>query len=182
MSMAESPHLSEPAAFVVMGVSGSGKTVVGEAVAENLGLPFLEGDPLHPKANIDKMSRGTPLTDDDRFPWLDKIGAELAKALAAGGGVVVSCSALKKIYRERLRAATKGRLIFLFLKGSEQVLAPRMAARKGHFLPASLLTSQLATLEDPSGEQDVLVVDISGSSEEVIEDAIGKARAAIRMA
>jgi gluconokinase len=161
-----------------MGVSGSGKTVIGEAVAHALGLPFLEGDALHPRTNIDKMSRGIPLTDDDRFPWLDKIGAELAARLAAGSGIVASCSALKRIYRERLRAAARGRLIFIFLRGSEAVLAPRLEARKGHFMPVSLLKSQLATLEDPSGEPGVLTIDISGTADEVTEATIRQARMA----
>lgn len=181
MSTAVSAHPFEPTAFVVMGVSGSGKTMVGEAIARDLGLPFLEGDSLHPKANIDKMSKGIPLTDDDRFPWLDKIGAEVAAKLAAGGGIVVSCSALKRIYRDRLRAAATGRLIFIFLRGSEAVLAPRMAARKGHFMPASLLKSQLATLEDPSGEPGVLTIEISGTTDEVTTETIRKARATMRV-
>lgn len=155
-------------ACVVMGVSGSGKSLVGQAVAKHLGLPFIEGDTLHPASNIDKMSKGIPLTDDDRFPWLDSIGEKIAAALAAGNGVVVSCSALRKIYRDRLRTSTGHRLTFLFLRGTEEVLAPRMAARTGHFMPASLLKSQLATLEDPSHEEDVITVDVVGSTADVI--------------
>jgi gluconokinase len=174
MSIAPSPHSLEPAAYVVMGVSGSGKSLVGEAVAADLGLVFVEGDALHPKANIEKMSMGIPLTDADRLPWLDKIGQEIATSLAAGEGIVVSCSALKRMYRNRLRGSAQGRLIFIFLKGSEEVLAPRMAARKGHFMPASLLKSQLATLEDPSAEDGVITVDISGTPDEVVAETIRK--------
>ena len=164
-------------AYIVMGVTGSGKSLVGEAVAADLGLVFVEGDALHPKANIEKMSVGIPLTDADRFPWLEKIGAEILASLSAGEGIVISSSALKKIYRDRLRDFAKGRLGFIFLKGSEDVLAPRIAARKGHFMPLSLLQSQLTTLEDPSAEDGVITVDISGTIEEVIAEAIRKVRA-----
>lgn len=164
-------------AYVVMGVSGSGKSMVGAALAEALGLPFLEGDALHPPANVEKMSKGIPLTDADRFPWLDRIGSRVSASLAAGKGIVVSCSALRKIYRDRLRNAATGRLVFVFLRGTEDVLAPRMAARKGHFMPSSLLKSQLATLEDPSTEGGVVTVDIHGSADNVIRDAIRLVRA-----
>lgn len=168
------PHSSQPMAYIVMGVSGSGKSLVGEAVAADLGLVFVEGDALHPKANIEKMSMGIALTDADRFPWLDKIGREIATSLAAGEGIVVSCSALKGIYRDRLRRFAEGRVIFLFLKGSQEVLAPRMALRKGHFMPASLLASQLATLEDPSAESGVITIDIGGTPDTVVAEAIRK--------
>jgi gluconokinase len=177
MSMAASPPASEPAepkplVYVVMGVSGCGKSSVGAAIAKHLGLAFVEGDSLHPAANVEKMSRGEPLTDTDRIPWLDRIGAEIAASLDNGQGLVVSCSALKKIYRDRLRAAARLRLIFVFLKGSEALLTSRMATRTGHFMPVSLLQSQLATLEDPSGEDRVLTVPIDGASAEVIEIAL----------
>lgn len=154
--------------YVVMGVSGCGKTSVGAAVATHLGLAFVEGDALHPAANVEKMSRGIPLEDADRFPWLDRIGAAIRAKLADGHGLVVSYSALKKIYRDRLRGFADRRLTFIFLKGSEQLLAGRMAARKGHFMPASLLSSQFATLEDPSAEDQVVTVDISGTTVDVI--------------
>jgi gluconokinase len=163
-------------AYIVMGVSGSGKSVVGAALADDLGLAFIEGDVLHPRANIEKMSMGIALTDADRFPWLDRIGKELAGALANRHGIVISCSALKKIYRDRLRGFAAGRLVFIFLSGSEAVLAPRMAARTGHFMPASLLKSQLATLEDPSAEDGVLTVDIDATTDRVIADAIRQVR------
>ena len=174
MLMAASQPVSKPMAYVVMGVSGCGKSSVGEAVAKHLGLAFIEGDALHPESNVTKMSQGIPLTDVDRFPWLDRIGVEIGAALNAGNGIVISCSALRKIYRDRLRAFANGQLAFIFLKGSEEVLAGRLAARKGHFMPASLLKSQLATLEDPAGEDGVLTVDISGTSAKVVEIALGK--------
>lgn len=154
--------------YVVMGVSGCGKTSVGAAVATHLGLAFVEGDALHPAANVEKMSRGIPLEDADRFPWLDRIGAVIRAKLADDHGLVISCSALKKSYRGRLRGFADRRLTFIFLKGSEQLLAGRMAARKGHFMPASLLSSQFATLEDPSAEDQVVTVDISGTTVDVI--------------
>jgi gluconokinase len=158
--------------YVVMGVSGCGKTSVGEAIARHLGLDFVEGDALHPGANVDKMSKGIPLDDADRFPWLDRIGGAIATALADNRGLVVSCSSLKKIYRDRLRGFASGRLTFIFLKGSEDLLTGRMAARKGHFMPVSLLQSQLATLEDPSEEDKVITVDITGPTADVIERAL----------
>jgi gluconokinase len=154
-----------PTAVIVMGVSGSGKTSVAMALADLLGLRFVEGDALHPAANVDKMSHGIPLTDDDRMPWLDLIGAEIAAAVSRGEGIVVSCSALKVIYRDRLRREAGGLLYFVYLEGSKALLASRMGARKGHFMPASLLESQLETLEVPTGEPGVVTVDIDDTIE-----------------
>ena len=172
MSSPQPSRPSQPIAYVVMGVSGSGKSLVGAALANHLDVKFLEGDSLHPAANIEKMSHGIPLTDADRFPWLDRVGDSIRASLAAGTGLVVSCSALKKIYRDRLRGFADGRLMFIYLHGTEAVLAPRMAARTGHFMPASLLKSQLATLENPSTEAGVLTIDISGSTADVIASTI----------
>lgn len=155
-------------AICVMGVSGSGKTSVGERLAEVYGVRFIEGDSLHSAANVEKMARGTPLDDEDRWPWLDAIGAEIYRTLAAGNGLVVSCSALKRIYRERLRTAAGGKLIFVYLDGSKELLSQRMGARTGHFMPASLLESQLQTLEVPTGEPGVVTVGIDGSVEEIV--------------
>jgi gluconokinase len=149
-----------PHAIIVMGVSGSGKSSIGEKLAEVLGLRFVEGDQLHPRSNVEKMSKGIPLTDADRMPWLDLIGETIDSALASGEGIVVSCSALKRIYRDRLRAAAGGNLFFVYLDGSRDLLMSRMGERKGHFMPASLLDSQLATLEVPTGEPGVVTVDI----------------------
>jgi gluconokinase len=172
MSMAAFRPRSEPPLIVVMGVSGSGKTSVGKRLAARLGLPFVEGDRFHPPGNIEKMSSGVPLDDDDRWPWLDLIGAELARARAAGDGLIVSCSALKKSYRDRLRRATGGPLQFVFLGASREVLRERLADRRDHFMPASLLDSQLATLEDPRGEADVIAVDIDATVDEIVEEAL----------
>ena len=141
---------------VLMGVSGSGKTTVGQALAAELGWRFLEADALHPQANVAKMASGVPLTDDDRWPWYERIAAELRRYRAGGTHVVVACSALKQAYRDRL--AQDGDIRFVYLKGNAATIEPRLAARKGHFMPASLLASQFATLEEPS---DAIVVDIA---------------------
>ncbi len=163
---------SIPPAICVMGVSGSGKTSIGEELAARLGRPFLEGDQLHPPANIGKMSKGIPLADADRWPWLDAIGAEVTRCLDAGEGIVLSCSALKRAYRDRLRAATQGRLAFVYLHGARELLEERMGARTGHFMPASLLDSQLQTLEAPDGEPGVVTVDIGGTVGEIADRAL----------
>lgn len=156
--------------IIVMGVSGSGKTSVGVAIAEALKLPFLEGDTLHPEHNVEKMSSGIPLTDDDRWPWLDKIGIELAKA---ENGLVVSCSALKKSYRERLREKAGGPLAFIFLDGEVEVLRSHMGKRTGHFMPVSMLDSQLSTLESPVGEDLVFRQDVSRSIDAIVGASVG---------
>ncbi len=152
---------------VVMGVSGSGKTSVGAALADRLQLPFVEGDSLHPQSNVARMAAGIPLSDADRWPWLDQIGDRLAQA---PGGVVISCSALKKAYRERLRAAAAP-LYFIFLDGAFDVLSTRMASRKGHFMPVSLLESQLATLETPVGEPLVHRIDAALPVERIVAES-----------
>jgi carbohydrate kinase (thermoresistant glucokinase family) len=145
-----------------MGVSGSGKTTVGAALADALGLRFVDGDALHPAANVAKMAAGIPLDDADRAPWLDAIGAVLAT-----GPVVVACSALKRAYRDRLRAAAP-ELQLVFLDGSRELLASRMAARPGHFMPASLLDSQLATLERPDPDEYPVTVDVVAPVPEIV--------------
>ena len=134
---------------VVMGVSGCGKTTVGIALAERLGARFVEGDRLHPEANVAKMRAGIPLDDADRWPWLDAV----ASALANGGPTVASCSALKRDYRDRLRTRSGVPLHFVHLAGDRASLVQRMAERPGHYMPVSLLDSQLATLEPPSAEE-----------------------------
>ena len=159
-------------AVVVMGVSGAGKTSVAQDLAARLGWTFVEGDKLHPQANIEKMAHGTPLNDDDRWPWLDLIGAELSASTSRGESIVATCSSLKVSYRERLCTAAGGTLYFVFLKGSEELLSVRMGERQGHFMPTSLLQSQLATLESPEGEPDVVTVDIDASIDVIVDRAI----------
>lgn len=141
---------------VMMGVSGSGKSSVGAALAEYMGWPFEEGDDLHPAANRAKMSAGIPLTDEDRGPWLDRIADWMHGRFGAGG--VVSCSALKRAYRDRLRQADPDVRFVLVDPGREE-LERRLGARKGHFMPASLLDSQLVTLERPDADEKALVLD-----------------------
>jgi len=138
-----------------MGVSGSGKTTVGRALAQELGWRFNDADDLHPKANVAKMARGEPLTDDDRWPWFDRIVAEMRRLNATGESAVIACSALKASYRKRLAAGGDVRIVYL--KGDAATIEPRLARRSGHFMPASLLPSQFATLEEPA---DAIVVDI----------------------
>lgn len=152
---------------IVMGVSGCGKTSVGEGLAEALERPFIEGDSLHPQQNIEKMAAGTPLTDDDRWPWLDRIGAALSETDMA----IATCSALKAAYRDRLRQAVAGDLGFVFLTGSYAVLSERMLHREGHFMPPKLLDSQLATLEPPTGEPLVLTLDVDAPVASLVERA-----------
>ncbi|QLF69434.1 gluconokinase [Peteryoungia desertarenae] len=164
---------SSPKAIIVMGVSGCGKSSVGEALASALSLPFIEGDILHPAANVDKMAKGIPLTDDDRWPWLSLIGEKMAEALQQGEGIVVSCSALKAIYRDHLRTATGNHLTFVYLHGSKALLSQRMGARTGHFMPPTLLDSQLATLEIPTGEPGVVTVSIDQPVESIVAEALG---------
>ena len=147
---------------VVMGVSGTGKSTVGAALAEALGLPFVEGDDLHPSANRTKMAAGIPLTDADRAPWLDAIAAELHTP------VVVACSALKRAYRDRLREAAPD-LALVYLHGTPELLAARMEGREGHFMPTSLLRSQLDTLEAPDGDENPIGVDVALRPDEIVD-------------
>lgn len=154
---------------VVMGVSGAGKSTVGERIAATLGLSFRDADDFHPPANIEKMSRGEALNDTDRAPWLDAIGAHLAAH--AGKGCVVTCSALKRAYRDRLRAAAPATR-FLFLSGDPALIAARQAARAGHFMPPSLVASQFATLEAPGPEEGAIALDVAAPPETLVARAI----------
>lgn len=142
-----------------MGVSGCGKSSLGAAVAETLALPLIEGDDFHPPANVEKMSAGIPLTDADRVGWLDTLGAQLA---AHAQGAVLTCSALKRAYRDRLRAAVPD-LRFIFMALTPEEAQRRVAARTEHMFPASLVANQFATLESPEGEAGVLAVDATAS-------------------
>nr|WP_272214016.1 gluconokinase [Marinicella sp. W31]MDC2875496.1 gluconokinase [Marinicella sp. W31] len=144
--------------IVVMGVSGCGKSSAGRALAEQLGARFVEGDSLHPETNVEKMRTGIPLDDEDRKPWLEVVGRTLAEA-PRNEDVVVACSALKKSYRDLLRCLAGPELRLIHLKGERAVLAARMENRPGHYMPASLLDSQLSTLEATDGEGDVLTLD-----------------------
>ncbi|MEE2855048.1 MAG: gluconokinase [Actinomycetota bacterium] len=163
--------MSEPAPVVVMGVSGSGKSTVGAALARRLRVPFVDADTLHPPANIAKMTAGEPLDDDDRYPWLERVGDWLA---AHRDGGVASCSALKRAYRDQLRAHCPG-VTFLHLSGSAELIGGRLAARTAHFMPAALLRSQLDTLEPLGPDEAGMILDI-GPDVDAIVDIVVKRR------
>jgi len=154
--------------LLVMGVSGSGKSTIGRLLATALVLPFADADAFHPPANVAKMAAGTSLTDADRWPWLDALGAWLV-AQSAGG--VIACSALKRAYRDRLRAAVPG-LRILHLQGAPATITERQAARVNHFMPPSLMASQFATLEPPDADEAALTLDIMAAPEALITDAV----------
>lgn len=155
---------------VVMGVCGCGKTTIGRKLAERLDAAFIEGDELHPVSNTDKMAAGIPLDDQDREPWLDAIAAQAAGLLSGAPCVVVSCSALKRSYRDRLRTADRN-LKLVHLTGSKSLLQTRMSERRGHFMPAGLLDSQLATLQVPEADETAIRLDISEPPDAIVERA-----------
>lgn len=156
--------------YVVMGVSGCGKSHIGAAFAAAIGGNFIDGDDLHPKANIAKMSRGEPLSDTDRAPWLDQVGRSLAP------DTVIASSALKRSYRDRIRLCATAPVVFLFLKGERDLLLDRMSNRPGHFMPPSLLDSQLATLEPPMADELHVVADIKDTPEHIVERLVAGAK------
>lgn len=163
--------MSQSAPVVVMGVSGSGKSTVGAALAARLGVPFVDADALHPPANVAKMTAGQPLDDDDRYPWLEKVGEWLADHR---DGAVASCSALKRKYRDQLRAHCPD-VEFVHLSGSAELIGGRLAARTGHFMPAALLRSQLDTLEPLGPDEAGITVD-AGCDLEAIVDTVVRSR------
>ncbi len=174
MSTAASPRVCDvriPLPLVVMGVSGSGKSTIAAQVALRLDLPYVDGDDLHPQANVEKMHAGSPLTDEDRWPWLDRVADVLTATTEAKGGVVLACSALRRTYRDRLRAGTGDAVRFAFLDVSFDVIEARLAKRVNHFMPRQLLESQFRTLERPgSDETDVLTIPSDRSADEIVQD------------
>ncbi len=157
--------------IVVMGVSAAGKTSVGRAIAERLGLEFRDADDLHPAENVTKMAAGTPLTDADRWPWLDRVGERLAEGAASGDGVVMACSALRRTYREALRHAAPS-TVFVHLTASREVLEARISGRNNHFMPSTLLDSQLATLEPLGADESGIVVDVAPPIERIADEVM----------
>jgi len=153
--------------LVIMGVSGCGKSSVGAGLAARLGLIYRDGDDLHPAENVAKMRAGVPLTDDDRWPWLDRVG----QVLQAEAPVIVGCSALKRAYRDRIRTAVGGPVSFVHLAGSQEVIAARMALRQGHYMPLSLLDSQFAALEVP-GVEEAIAVSIDQPLDAIVGDIL----------
>src|SRR6185295_5718435 len=154
-----------------MGVCGSGKSTVGAALAQRLHAAFLEGDAFHPPANVARMAAGVALTDDDRRDWLRALSDELGAAARAGRAVVLSCSALKRSYRDTLRAQASD-LALVYLRGTPQLLAQRMAGRQGHYMPPSLLASQLATLEPPQDDEHALTLDVAHDPQQLVHETL----------
>jgi gluconokinase len=156
-----------------MGVSGSGKSTVAKALGERLGWRFEDGDGFHPRSNVEKMAAGHPLTDEDRWPWLNAIADEIGRVCKADQHVIIACSALKHAYRDVLLRRRKD-VRFVFLKGTQELIAARLARRKGHFMPPELLTSQFRTLEPPTPGEQVITVDIEASVETIVDDIVGQ--------
>ena len=163
--------IGKPVILIVMGVSGSGKTTIGELLAKRLDCAFREGDSLHPASNVAKMSAGNPLTDEDRIPWLTIIAGVIDQWRAAGQSGVLTCSALKRKYRDLLDGG-RPEVRFVYCKGSKELIRERITARKHHFMPASLLDSQFATLEEPTADEPVAIADIAREPEEAVEGAM----------
>ncbi|HDL6940715.1 TPA: gluconokinase [Yersinia enterocolitica] len=158
--------------IIVMGVSGSGKTTVGEAVARRIHAKFIDGDDLHPRSNIQKMGSGHPLNDEDRMPWLERLSDAAYSLHHKNESGIIVCSALKRRYRDRLREGNP-EMAFLYLKGSFDVIMERLKARSGHFMPTDLLKSQFEALEEPGSEEpDVICVDIDADIDEVVQRCV----------
>ena len=167
--------MGDRALYVVMGVSGSGKSVIGSRLARALGLEFVEGDSYHSSENVARMSAGIPLTDADRQAWLAAIAARLDAARRAGVGLVVSCSALKRSYRDVLRAG-RADIQFVCLQGDRALIDQRLADRRGHFMPSSLLDSQFAILEPPSPDEHAWVCDVSQPPDVIVARLVERSR------
>jgi gluconokinase len=163
------------AAIVVMGVSGCGKSAIGEPVAKELSLPVLEGDDFHPEANVERMASGLPLHDEHRWGWLDAIGAAIAEHMRDGGGVVVSCSALKRKYRDRLRGCYPD-ILFVYLKIDRQTAHKRVGGRKGHFMPETLVESQFADLEPPDADEQAWTMDGTRTIDDLVAAIVASVR------
>jgi gluconokinase len=160
-----------------MGVCGSGKSLIGATLARELDIAFVEGDGLHPPGNVKRMAAGMPLADDDRRGWLIAIAARLREAKRAGSGLVVSCSALKRSYRDMLRSVGAADVRFVYLVGSRALLAERLAKRRGHFMLPSLLDSQLSILEEPSPDERAWVCDVSAAPHAIVAELVRRTAA-----
>lgn len=163
--------IAKPVVLVLMGVSGCGKTTVAAILAGRLGWPFEEGDALHPQSNIDKMKAGHPLTDDDRWPWLEKVAEWIEERLDARENGLITCSALKRSYRDVVNRRGSG-VVFVFLSGPKETIAARLAVRHGHFMPPSLLESQFADLEEPTSDEPEIRVDIGPAPGVIAQDIV----------
>jgi gluconokinase len=169
-------HRKPLCALIVMGVSGSGKTTVASGLAGRLRWTFEDGDKFHPKSNVEKMSAGHPLTDEDRWPWLNAIADEIERVCAARGRVVIACSALKRTYRDVL---LRGRddVRFVFLNGTQQLIAQRLSLRKDHFMPPGLLDSQFRTLEPPGLDENAIDVSIDAPVDAIVDNIVNRLQA-----
>lgn len=163
--------ITKPVIALVMGVSGSGKTTVAVLLSAALGCQFQEGDDLHPAANVEKMRGGTPLTDADRLPWLRKIAEEIDGWRARGESGVLTCSALKRSYRDII-IGDRSDVTLVYLKGSRDLIHRRMAARHEHFMPVALLDSQFATLQEPTPDEHPIAVDVGGRPAEIVAEIV----------
>ena len=153
---------------IVFGVSGAGKTTVGKLLAEVHGWRFYEADDFHPRANIDKMRKGIALTDEDRWPWLERLREQIKHSVAAGENAVLACSALKRAYRDRLRVSTE--LKFIFLRGDYALIEEQLRQRRGHFMNPALLRNQFADLEEPGPDEDVLTIKLGPTPKELVKE------------
>ncbi len=177
MSMAPSPRRYEPARIiVVMGVSSSGKSTIGKRLADALDGPFLDGDGYHPAANVEKMRAGTPLTDTDRWPWLERLAGALKDAAETDGRAIGACSALRRSYRDYLTKIAGEPILFVYLKGDKETIRQRIARRVHEYMPASLLDSQFATLEEPQADENVLEAPIDASVETIVARLVAELR------
>ena len=158
--------------IIILGVSGAGKTTVGELLAQQLGWRFLEADDFHPPANIEKMRSGRPLNDEDRWPWLDSLREQMKRSIAAGENAVVACSALKRAYRDRLRV--DGKVKFVFLHGDYALVEKRLLSRHGHFMNPDLLQSQFDDLEEPRRDEDVITIELGPAPQAMVEEIEAK--------
>jgi gluconokinase len=164
-----------PHALIVMGVSGSGKTTIGEKLARRIGWRYEDADTFHPASNVAKMSAGQPLTDEDRWPWLNAIADEIDRASEAGGHVVIGCSALRRVYREVL-VHGRSDIRIVYLDGTQDLIAGRLGQRKGHFMPPGLLTSQFGTLEPPAPDEHPVTVSIDAPVQTIVDDILRQLR------
>jgi carbohydrate kinase (thermoresistant glucokinase family) len=176
---AQSSVADRTTAIVVMGVSGAGKSTVGTRLAERLSRPLIEGDSLHPPQNIEKMSRGTPLDDSDRMPWLQAIAARIDDARQTREPIIVTCSALKRVYRATLTNGYAD-VCFVYLRGAKELIAQRLAARIDHFMPPALLDSQFAALQEPSDDEPTIVIPIDATPDDIVNAIVQRFGAEMR--
>ncbi|HEU5486793.1 MAG TPA: gluconokinase [Microlunatus sp.] len=169
--MGEESSSAAATVLVVMGVSGTGKSTVAERLADRLGWELAEGDDLHPPENVEKMRAGTPLTDDDRWPWLDRVAGWIRRHRVAGQPGIITCSALRRVYRDRLRGPG---VVFVHLAGTREEIAAQMSGRQGHFMPLSLLDSQLATLEPLEPDEAAVVVSVAQPLDAEVAEILAK--------